>query len=105
MSAEFSSTNEATTATAGQIRTYHGAPAFTQFSASSGGWTSDGGKPYLPAQKDPYDGWSGNRVHTWSTTVTSGADREGLAGAGQPDRHHASTRVTATGSGTAASSR
>ena len=60
-------------ATAGQIRTYRGAPAFTQFSASSGGWTSDGGKPYLPAQKDPYDGWPGNGVHTWSTTVTSGA--------------------------------
>jgi SpoIID/LytB domain protein len=73
MSAEFPSTNEATTATAGQIRTYRGAPAFTQFSASSGGWTSDGGKPYLPAQKDPYDGWSGNHVHTWSTTVTSRA--------------------------------
>ena len=73
MSAEFSSTNEATTATAGRIRTYQGDPAFTQFSASSGGWTSDGGKPYLPAQKDPYDGWSGNHVHTWSTTVTSGA--------------------------------
>ena len=73
MSAEFSSTNAATKATAGQIRTYHGDPAFTQFSASSGGWTSDGGKPYLPAQKDPYDGWSGNHVHTWSTTVTSGA--------------------------------
>jgi len=73
MSAELSSTNEATDATAGRIRTYQGAPAFTQFSASSGGWTSDGGKPYLPAQKDPYDGWSGNAVHTWSTTVTSGA--------------------------------
>ncbi len=73
MSAEASSTNEATRATAGQIRTYRGAPAFTQFSASSGGWTSDGGKPYLPAQRDPYDGWPGNGVHTWSTTVTSGA--------------------------------
>jgi stage II sporulation protein D len=73
LSAELSSTNEATRATAGQIRTYRGEPAFTQFSASSGGWTSDGGKPYLPAQRDPYDGWSGNHVHTWSTTVTSGA--------------------------------
>jgi len=73
MSAEFASTNEATTATAGRIRTYQGDPAFTQFSASSGGWTSDGGKPYLPAQQDPYDGWPGNQVHSWSTTVTSGA--------------------------------
>ena len=70
-SAEFTSTNEATTATAGLIRTYQGAPAFTQFSASNGGWTSAGSQPYLPAEPDPYDGWSGNGVHTWSTTVTS----------------------------------
>jgi uncharacterized protein with LGFP repeats len=25
--------------------------------------------PYLPAQEDPYDGWDGNTVHSWSTTV------------------------------------
>ena len=26
--------------------------------------------PYLPAQKDPYDGWSGNSVHSWSVRFT-----------------------------------
>ena len=65
-SSEYPSTNEAVAKTAGQIRTHHGSAAFTQFSASDGGWTSDGGQPYLPAQKDPYDGWSGNPVHTWA---------------------------------------
>ena len=25
--------------------------------------------PYLVAKADPYDGWSGNPVHDWSTTV------------------------------------
>ncbi len=52
-SAEFASTNAATTATAGQIRTFHGAPAFTQFSASNGGWMSAGSQPYLAASRTP----------------------------------------------------
>ena len=72
-SAEFPSTNQATHATAGQIRTFHGAPAFTQFSASNGGWMSDGGKPYLVAKKDPFDPWSGNPYRSWTTKVTSAA--------------------------------
>jgi stage II sporulation protein D len=72
-SAEFPSTNQATTATAGQIRTFHGVPAFTQFSASNGGWMSDGGKPYLVAKKDPFDPWSGNPYRSWTTKVTSAA--------------------------------
>ncbi len=67
--AETSKTNRAVSKTAGEIRNYDGAPAFTQFSASSGGWTAYGGQPYLPAKRDPYDGWSGNRVHTWSTRI------------------------------------
>ena len=61
--------NAAVAATARQILTYGGKPAFTQFSASSGGWTSAGSVPYLPAQQDPYDGWSGNTAHDWSVTV------------------------------------
>jgi SpoIID/LytB domain protein len=72
-SAEFASTNDATTATAGQIRTFHGAPAFTQFSASNGGWMSDGGKPYLVAKQDPFDPWAGNPYRSWTTEVTSAA--------------------------------
>lgn len=61
--------NAAVRATRRQILTYGGAPAFTQFSASSGGWTSAGSVPYLPAQEDPYDAWDGNSVHAWSVTV------------------------------------
>jgi len=72
-SAEYPSTNTATAKTAGQIRVYRGKPAFTQFSASNGGWSAAGGEPYLVAKKDPYDGWSGNSVHTWTTRVSDRA--------------------------------
>lgn len=65
-SAEHPDANAAIRATTGRIQTYAGEPAFTQFSASSGGWTSAGSVAYLSAKKDPYDGWSGNAVHTWS---------------------------------------
>lgn len=65
--------NAAVRATARQILTHEGRPAFTQFSASSGGWTSAGSVPYLPAQEDPYDGWEGNTVHAWQTTVDASA--------------------------------
>ncbi len=64
--------NAAVGATRRQILTYDGKPAFTQFSASSGGWTSAGSVPYLAAREDPYDGWSGNYVHDWSVTVDAG---------------------------------
>lgn len=70
-SAEYPTSNKAVAKTAGQVRMFHGAPAFTQFGSSNGGWTSDGGKAYLPAQKDPYDGWSGNPNHSWTTKVTA----------------------------------
>jgi SpoIID/LytB domain protein len=70
--AEDSRSNAAVTATSGQILTYDGKPAFTQFSSSSGGWTSAGSVPYLPAQADPYDGFPGNPVHSWSTTIDTG---------------------------------
>lgn len=56
-------------ATAHQGLWYDGRPAFTQFSASSGGWTSAGSMPYLVAKEDPYDGWAGNKVHTWTVDV------------------------------------
>ena len=56
-------------ATAGQALLYEGAPAFTQFSSSSGGWTAAGSRPYLPAQQDPYDGHDANPNHAWSVSV------------------------------------
>jgi SpoIID/LytB domain protein len=55
--------------TAGQGLLYRGRPAFTQFSASNGGWSSAGSQPYLVAQQDPYDGFDGNPVHTWRHTT------------------------------------
>ena len=67
---EASSTNQAVADTAGQIRTYNGIPAFTQFSSSNGGWTVDGGKPYLPAKADPYDGVVPNSEHAWTATLS-----------------------------------
>jgi SpoIID/LytB domain protein len=70
-SAEVASTNEATARTQGQVRTHHGKPAFTQFSASNGGWLAAGSEPYLVAKKDPYDGVNENPVHTWTTQVSA----------------------------------
>ena len=61
---EVQSTNDAVDATAREILTYDGGPAFTQFSASSGGWTSAGGYPYLPEKADPWDDTPSNTSHT-----------------------------------------
>ncbi|WP_310964450.1 SpoIID/LytB domain-containing protein [Nocardioides terrisoli] len=71
VASEYSTTNAAVRDTAGRYLSWHGQPAFTQFSASSGGWTSAGSQPYLPHQQDPYDGFSGNGVHTWSVRVSA----------------------------------
>ncbi|HEX2174553.1 MAG TPA: SpoIID/LytB domain-containing protein [Nocardioidaceae bacterium] len=72
VASEYPSTNTAVRQTARMILRYRGEPAFTQFSSSSGGWTSSGGYPYLPAKQDPWDDWAGNSVHSWSTTVDAG---------------------------------
>ncbi|WP_110182793.1 SpoIID/LytB domain-containing protein [Nocardioides solisilvae] len=68
-SAEHPLATAAVEATAGQVLTVDGEPAFTQFSSSNGGWSAAGSRPYLAAQPDPYDGWSGNPNHVWETTV------------------------------------
>jgi len=69
VSSEVASTDAAVRGTAGEIRTYAGAAAFTQFSASNGGWTASGGQPYLVAQQDPYDRWSGNPYNSWTVDI------------------------------------
>ncbi|SFB34883.1 SpoIID/LytB domain protein [Nocardioides alpinus] len=56
-------------ATAKQGRYYDGRPAFTQFSASNGGFSSAGSMPYLVAQADPYDGLANPSYSTWTTTI------------------------------------
>lgn len=74
---EAASTTAAVTATAGRVVTYQGSPAFTEFSASNGGYTVAGssGTPYLTAKADPYDGvvaayGSWHNPHSWSDTVS-----------------------------------
>jgi SpoIID/LytB domain protein len=69
--AEQASSNDAVTATSRKILTYEGHPAFTQFSSSSGGWTSAGSVPYLPAKRDPYDAFDANANHTWRVDVSA----------------------------------
>lgn len=68
-SLEVSSTNSAVNATAGVIRTYGGKAIFAEFSASNGGWSTDGGLPYLVAKADPWDGITNSSVHSWSATL------------------------------------
>ena len=71
------------TDTANQILTYRGRPAFTQFSASNGGWSVNGGQPYLVAKSDPYD--TPQRAldpyigATWKVSVAAVARYFGLA--------------------------
>ena len=64
---EETGSNSAIAATAKQILTWDGRPAFTQFSASNGGWTSAGDFPYLPAKPDPFD----TAYHGWTDSVTA----------------------------------
>ncbi len=68
---EVASTTQAVRATAGIIRTYGGTPATTEFSSSNGGWSTVGDTPYLVAQRDDWDGVTGNSVHTWVATLTA----------------------------------
>lgn len=56
----------AVTTTAGQSLTYRGAPVFSQFSASNGGYSSAGSQPYLTAIPDPLDTYP-----TWSVVLSA----------------------------------
>ena len=80
---EHPAATEAIKATRGQIVTDGTGPAFSQFSASSGGWTAAGSVPYLAAREDPYDGWTGNPVHTWTRTLTDTAVESSYQSIGQ----------------------
>lgn len=50
--AQHPGSDAAVAATAGEVRTYEGEPIFAQFSASNGGYSVDGGYPYLVARDD-----------------------------------------------------
>lgn len=64
---EHPASNRAISATAKQVLTAGGKPAFTQFSASNGGWTAAGSFPYLPAKQDPMD----TAFRGWTDTVAA----------------------------------
>ena len=68
--AEAAPTNAAIAATAGHVLTFQGKAAFTQFSASNGGWGAAGSQPYLVAKADRYDGAIPNGANSWTKAVT-----------------------------------
>jgi SpoIID/LytB domain protein len=70
-------TDAAVAATAGVVlHTAAGVPAFTQFSSSSGGFTSGAN---FPAVEDLGDSVAGNASHTWTATVTRAAIEKSFA--------------------------
>ncbi len=69
-SAEYPTSDKAVRATAREILTFRRKPAFTEYSASNGGYTVAGDKPYLPAKKDPYEGTSKD-YYGWTVRVTA----------------------------------
>lgn len=69
MDAEHPAATEAIQATAKQGLFYDGRPAFTQFSASNGGFSAAGSLPYLVAQADPYDGVANPKYTTWTKPI------------------------------------
>jgi SpoIID/LytB domain protein len=77
------STDKAVSGTAGKIRTYGsaGQAAFTQFSASNGGYMSAGSPPYLAAAPDPYD-----KYPAWTATLTAAALQKAYTAVGTLDR-------------------
>jgi SpoIID/LytB domain protein len=70
LTAQVASTDRATDATAGQVRTYQGQPAFAQFSASNGGVLAPGSQPYLVGKADPYDTAAVDPYSSWSVDVS-----------------------------------
>ncbi|QCW50209.1 SpoIID/LytB domain-containing protein [Nocardioides dongxiaopingii] len=77
---EHPATNRAIDATRGQVLLDADAlPAFTQFSASNGGYRAAGSQPYLAAGRDPYD----TAYRGWTATVS--ADLARRVAAANPD--------------------
>jgi SpoIID/LytB domain protein len=70
---EPASTNDAVRSTTGVVRLYAGKAIFAQYSASNGGWSTDGGAAYLIAQADPYDGLTNTSSHSWSASLPASA--------------------------------
>ncbi len=75
---EHPASDAAVEATSKQVLLTGGVPAFAQFSASNGGFTTGGTVSYLPAKKDPYD----VAYRGWRATITDAAVRAALPGVG-----------------------
>ena len=69
VSRETAGGNAAVKATAGQIVTYKGKVALTQYVSSNGGHSAQGDYPYLAARPDPYDGVI--KSQAWTRTITA----------------------------------
>jgi SpoIID/LytB domain protein len=74
---EAPSTTAAVKATDGRWLTYAGAPALTEFSASNGGFSTYGDKPYLIAKPDPWDGVVANSAHAWDAELKASTVNRG----------------------------
>lgn len=72
-SAEYPTSNDAVRATAHEVVTHGGEPAFAQFSASNGGHSVAGPFEYLVAQPDPFDHYDpdGRGGDGWTSEVSS----------------------------------
>ncbi|WP_432534868.1 SpoIID/LytB domain-containing protein [Kineococcus arenarius] len=81
-------TTAAVRATAGEIREHAGAPAFTQFSSSNGGWSATGSKPYLRAAEDPFSSPAGkvpqDTVAGWTAQLPVSTVASRCPAGGQP---------------------
>ncbi len=72
ISAESGPEVDAVKSTATQYLRDAGQPVFAMFGSANGGYSVSGGRPYLTAKPDPYDGvvtGESNWGHSWSTTV------------------------------------
>ena len=67
---EYATTDAAVQATAGQVLTYQGTVAWTEFTSSNGGYSAAGSFPYQVAKADPYD--AAMRQY-WAVPVTASA--------------------------------
>lgn len=92
MSAETAKTNQAVAETAGQLLTFGGVPANAKFSSSNGGWTVDGGSPYLPAQQDTFEGFAGV-LQTWHYTPAAGVLQAKLSALAANAKYHTAIGV------------
>jgi stage II sporulation protein D len=82
-SAEHPASDAAVRTTRKQVVVKRRRPIFAQFNASSGGWTVDGGRPYLVARRDRFDDWTGNPHHAWRQTLGASEIEKQYPGIGE----------------------